>query len=421
MKGISFIALLALICLFTSGLPPVFAQGKKRRPPARQKKLTVGSSRQAQAPLQCSTGQTVNEEMTYRVGMGKLTREDKKRIRDRYGVLVIPQGETERAKETRRAALSYRQQQLEMITKSFENWRKAHPNATAEQIKDRLEIQQRAIDYHTNNQTNKTRIAAPKWDWRENKIDVGPVMNQGLGCNTCWAFAATSAAGASQQKHYWDELNGFYYRTTATGDLFFLIGAYYWWMGDPGPFVQDLLDCMEIKAEEICESGWHGQAFDFMVYGEGIPLALANNYWEIDKNSGKKITYGRRYKPGQKFACRPSYGFKKADSWDYVNSPPDLLPTVEQLKTALIEHGPLVAPIVYDDCLYNYKGGVFNEEDLGIINHAVLLVGWDDAKGAWLVKNSWGKEWGEKGFGWIKYGSNNIGVFAAWIDAPKAY
>lgn len=50
----------------------------------------------------------------------------------------------------------------------------------------------------------------------------------------------------------------------------------------------------------------------------------------------------------------------------------------------------------------------------------VLLIGWDDEKGAWLVKNSWGEEWGEKGFGWIKYGSNNIGVFAAWIDAePK--
>jgi cathepsin L len=51
-----------------------------------------------------------------------------------------------------------------------------------------------------------------------------------------------------------------------------------------------------------------------------------------------------------------------------------------------------------------------------MINHAVLLIGWDDEKQAWLIKNSWGEQWGEKGFAWIKYGSNNIGVFAAWVD-----
>ena len=97
------------------------------------------------------------------------------------------------------------------------------------------------------------------------------------------------------------------------------------------------------------------------------------------------------------------------------------MPTVAQLKKALIEHGPLVAPIIYDECLWRYRGGVFNEKNSGDVGHVVLLVGWDDAKGAWLVKNSWGEEWGEKGFGWIKYGSNNIGMFAAWIDAVGIY
>jgi cathepsin L len=177
---------------------------------------------------------------------------------------------------------------------------------------------------------------------------------------------------------------------------------------------------MPIEKEEICNSGWHGTAFDFMVYQKGIPMIFSDGFTKEDETSGKSITYRHEYKFGEKFACQPNSGFIKAMSWDYVNSPPDKLPTVLQLKNALIEHGPLVAPIHYDACLVNYKGGVFNEKNFGKVNHVVLLVGWDDEKGAWLVKNSWGEEWGEKGFGWIKYGSNNIGVFAAWIDATRS-
>ena len=47
----------------------------------------------------------------------------------------------------------------------------------------------------------------------------------------------------------------------------------------------------------------------------------------------------------------------------------------------------------------------------------ILIVGWDDEKGAWLIKNSYGPKWGEGGFGWIKYRSNNIGKWAAAVVA----
>jgi hypothetical protein len=426
MKRINFIFLIALAVSVAVSFAGISAQTGKKRQPVRKKPITVGRSQKPKPLLQCSTAKSGNEEMTYMVGAGKLSRAEKKRIREKYGVLVIPKGETARAKEIRRKALDIRRRQLDTIAESYQTWLRLNPKATAVEIKERLEMQREAIERLTNNPTNKISIASKKWDWREKSISVGPVMNQGLGCNTCWAFAASDAAGASQQKHFWDEISGVDYRITDDGKLINMVGAYYYWTGDPAPFVQDLLNCMPITKEEICESGWHGAAFDFMVYGQGIPLALADGYWEIEEKTGRKISYNRQYKAGEKFTCRPNYGFQKAYSWDYVNSPPDRLPSVEQLKTALIEHGPLVAPIFYDECLENYRGGVFNEKDFGTINHVVLLVGWDDAKGAWLVKNSWGeewgeKEWGEKGFGWIKYGSNNIGMFAAWVDAPKSY
>jgi cathepsin L len=47
-----------------------------------------------------------------------------------------------------------------------------------------------------------------------------------------------------------------------------------------------------------------------------------------------------------------------------------------------------------------YASGVFNEHASGAVNHGVTLIGWDDRRSAWLIKNSCGADWGETcGFG----------------------
>jgi len=58
------------------------------------------------------------------------------------------------------------------------------------------------------------------------------------------------------------------------------------------------------------------------------------------------------------------------------------------------------------------------------LNHGIVIVGWDDTKKAWLIKNSWGTLWGssagygsEKGYMWIAYNTNNVGIATAWVDA----
>ncbi len=45
--------------------------------------------------------------------------------------------------------------------------------------------------------------------------------------------------------------------------------------------------------------------------------------------------------------------------------------------------------------------------------------GWDDAKQAWLLRNSWGTWWGDSGYAWIGYHTNNIGYGAIWVVAKK--
>jgi hypothetical protein len=304
-----------------------------------------------------------------------------------------------------------------LLQKRYDDWLAANPGSSEADRRERQRLMAIVIENMTASPETKRRIALPRWDWREDQIDVGPVYNQGLKCNTCWAFAAASAADTSLQKSDGESINpNLVGIDMDAGVLRFSQGGMFFTLGQPGPFAQDLLNCMPIEEEDICQSGWHGRAFDFMVFGRGIPMVFKDGFVDEDQTTGKRRKFRRIYSPGRKFVCSPNNGFRQALAWDYVTSPPDRQPTVAEMKEALIKHGPIVAPITFSDCMVKYRGGVFNENDTDKINHVVLLIGWDDAKQAWLVKNSWGESWGEKGFGWIKYGSSNIGVFAAWID-----
>jgi hypothetical protein len=106
---------------------------------------------------------------------------------------------------------------------------------------------------------------------------------------------------------------------------------------------------------------------------------------------------------------------------------------VAKIKEALREHGPLHVKmhIPNGSAFGSHSGdGVFNETVALVYDnpstsanernngaHLVNIVGWDDPKQAWLIKNSWGTSWGKNGYGWIKWGSNKIGMGASWIRA----
>ncbi|NIM20546.1 MAG: IPTL-CTERM sorting domain-containing protein [Candidatus Latescibacteria bacterium] len=91
----------------------------------------------------------------------------------------------------------------------------------------------------------------------------------------------------------------------------------------------------------------------------------------------------------------------------------DIPNIVEAIKEKVMNHGPVATTFhVYDDFRY-YTEGCYEHEGDDPINHAVVIIGWNDnlcdGEGAWLVKNSWGTDWGMDGYFWIKYGSCNIG------------
>jgi predicted secreted protein len=104
-------------------------------------------------------------------------------------------------------------------------------------------------------------------------------------------------------------------------------------------------------------------------------------------------------------------------SWSHVGNDYSV-PSVSAIKQAILDHGPVAAAICVGDDFQWYSGGVFSTNETcgdDVVNHAIVLVGWDDSKQAWRLRNSWGTGWGESGYMWIRYGTSNVGYAANYI------
>lgn len=94
-------------------------------------------------------------------------------------------------------------------------------------------------------------------------------------------------------------------------------------------------------------------------------------------------------------------------------------PTVNQIKEAVCKYGPVFSSLKVTNLFMAYGGGIYDEKvpvsGPRDTNHAIVIAGWDDSKGAWLVRNSWSEGWGENGYVWVEYGCANIGSNVSWI------
>ncbi|CAH0720620.1 unnamed protein product, partial [Brenthis ino] len=195
---------------------------------------------------------------------------------------------------------------------------------------------------------------------------ITPVKDQDM-CGSCWTFGTTSAVEGALARQ-----NG--------GRLLRLAN-------------QALIDCAWGFHAAGCDGGSDTAAYHWMMkYG----LPTEEEYGPYSNKDG---------------FCR----IKNMTQLYPIKGFTDVTPfSVEALKVALINHGPLSVSIDATTALTLYSSGIMfdSECDKTVLNHEVTLVGYGvrDDEEYWIVKNSWGRTWGIDGYFHISTRNTDCGI-----------
>jgi C1A family cysteine protease len=218
------------------------------------------------------------------------------------------------------------------------------------------------------------------YDWSSHTVNtapsfVTPVRDQG-GCGSCWAFATTAALESQVLME-----------NNAPGV-------------DLNLSEQIMVSC---SGAGSCGGGYINTSSDFLRQ-MGLPTETYFPYTATNNSC----------------TSAPSdwtNNVYKINGWHWVAT---TSPTVASLKSALVTYGPLATMMsVYSDFGY-YKAGVYSQVSGSFVGwHCILIVGYDDANQCFVVKNSWGANWGESGFFRIAY--SQVGNAVSFGDYTVAY
>jgi len=212
-------------------------------------------------------------------------------------------------------------------------------------------------------------------DWRT-WGGVTPVKNQG-SCGSCYTF---SAVGAIETAH-WRKYNVLLDFSE-----------------------QQLVDCTGASGygNGGCSGGWMHTCFK----------------WLTEKSKGVYGQSDYSY-TGTVGTCRneAGKGLTNIQSHVMIRTEKDLLDVIATTGSVSIAYNAGTTAHSY------YQSGILDVNNCGNNpTHAVTLVGYGTQNGAdyWILKNSWGTGWGQKGYFWMARGKNMCGI-ADWASYPKVW
>lgn len=215
-------------------------------------------------------------------------------------------------------------------------------------------------------------------DWREKGV-VSGVKDQGK-CGSCWTFSTTGALEAHHAIQFG------IWRSSELAE-------------------QQMLDCAFEFDNHGCSGGLPSHAFEYIHYAGGLSREFSYPYRAESSGDIK----GCRFDGS---ANKTTVGARTARSFNVTEG------DEESIKRIVATVGPVSVAFQVVDDFRLYKRGIYSSEKCkqgpDDVNHAVLIVGYGQApetgKPYWLVKNSWGSQWGEEGYFRIERGRNMCGI-----------
>jgi len=236
---------------------------------------------------------------------------------------------------------------------------------TAEEFKSLYTGGYRAAEKRSKNVNltllHKTALPASV-DWNA-KGAVTPVKNQGQ-CGSCWSFSAT---GSTESATF-----------LKTGTL-------------PSISEQQLVDCAGKEGNQGCNGGLMDYAFQYIIDNKGICSESAYPYMAKDGTCKSKT-------------C----GAAAATLSSFTDVPTN---SETALMTAIVQQPISVAVEADQSSFQSYSGGVMTQACGTNLDHGVLAVGYgtEGGKDYYQVKNSWGADWGNKGYIYLARGATYNG------------